>query len=83
MSEPKPHWNYRVLAFVSDVDDEVVFQICEVHYDVDGNKMGYTDGPTTLSSEGIKGLKWILARQREALNKPILYGGDKFPQEYP
>ncbi len=73
-------WNYRVLAFVQE--DETVLQICEVYYDDENKPNGYTDKNTIISLEGKEGLKWMLSKYREALKKPILYGGDKFPQEY-
>lgn len=73
-------WNYRVLAFVHK--DEVALQICEVYYDTDGKPNGYADGKTVISTEGIKGLKWVLSRHKEAISKPILYGGERFPEEY-
>lgn len=73
-------WNYRVLAFVED--DETILQICEVYYDKNNQPNGYTDGNKVISTEGKSGLNWLLSKYHEALEKPILYGGDKFPQIY-
>lgn len=68
------------MAFVQE--DETVLQICEVYYNDENKPNGYINKNTITSIEGIKGLKWIMSKYREALKKPILYGGDKFPQEY-
>lgn len=78
-------WNYRILAFEYkglDKEPEVEFRICEVYYTKRGKPNGYTDQNQTSSSEGIKGLKWILKKHAEALKKPILYAGKKFPKVY-
>ena len=73
-------WNYRVIAFVEI--DEVVLQICRVQYDEDNEPVGYADPSITLSTAGMKGLRWILSKQRDALKLPILYGGERFPEEF-
>lgn len=73
-------WNYRVLVFVQG--DETVTQICEVYYDKEGKPNGYTDKNIVASSTGKEGLVWMLSMYKDALKKPMLYGGDKFPQEY-
>lgn len=73
-------WNYRILAF--EQEDETVLQICEVYYNDENIPDGYTDKNTVISTEGKEGLRWVLSKYREALKKPILYGGDKFPSEY-
>lgn len=78
-------WNYRILAFEQEepiVNGADVLQICEVYYDNKGNPEAYTDRNGTISSEGLKGLKKMLKMYKEALKQPILYAGDKFPQEY-
>ncbi len=73
-------WNYRVLAF--PYKEEVVFQICEVYYNEKGEPKSYVKDKSLSTTEGIKGLKWIIERHKEAIKKPILFGDDKFPLEY-
>jgi hypothetical protein len=73
-------WNYRILAF--EENDEMVLQICEVYYDNENNPNAYGDKCIVGSTEGKDGLKWLLSKYKEALHKPILYGGDRFPKEY-
>jgi hypothetical protein len=73
-------WNYRVLAFENS--EETIFAICEVYYNEKETPNGYADPNKTISDNGIKGLRWVLNKQKGALKKPILYGGEKFPQEY-
>jgi hypothetical protein len=74
-------WNYRVLVF-GETGYESIYRICEVYYDKNNNPTGYIEEKLPQSTEGISGLKWYLEKQLEALEKPILHGGEKFPQEY-
>ena len=73
-------WNYRVLAFAHP--SEVVFEICPVYYSDSGKPNGYGKGEPVYSDTGKEGLVWRLQRYDEALLKPILYAGDRFPEEY-
>lgn len=75
------HWNHRILA--KTYQEEVYLQMYEVYYDKDGKPDGYTANPVTIGSETLKGIKWTLARMKEATKKPILWADEgKFPQEY-
>lgn len=73
-------WNHRILAHDLGVDIE--FQIHEVYYDENGVPYGYTQKPIPVCSDTIKGIKWTLRRMLESTKKPILWAGDKFPNEY-
>lgn len=73
-------WNYRVLAF--DEHPEVVLKVCEVYYNKEGVPDGYKEDTNFSTTEGIAGLKFLLSKYKNALIKPILFAGDKFPQEY-
>jgi len=73
-------WNYRLLAFENE--DETYFQIHEVYYNDRGAPNGYTENPVPVYGESIKGVKWVIDEMKKALEKPTLWGGDKFPQEY-
>jgi len=74
-------WNHRVLAEVYP-NGEVEFQIYEVYYDVDGTPNGYTANPVTVGGSEMKDLEWTLKYMKKCLKKPILFAGDRFPQEY-
>lgn len=76
-------WNYRVLAFEDKKSKEVELRIAEVYY-VDGacTKPNAYGDANPVSTEGLEGLKWLLDRQKEALEKPILWGDERFPNEY-
>ena len=72
--------DYRILA--KEDGSEVYFQVYEVYYDKDGIPNDYTTNPTTVGGESLEAIKWTLYRIKEATKKPILWWGDKFPNEY-
>ena len=72
-------WNHRVIA--TEHNGETWLAIHEVHYS-DGKPDGRSTNPIPVGSNTIKGLRWTLNRMKEALKKPVLWGGDRFPQEY-
>lgn len=73
-------WNYRVLAF--EYKEETYLRIHEVYYDINGVPDGYSESPSQIGGEDIDDIKLNVALVSMALSKPILLGGDKFPQEY-
>lgn len=73
-------WNYRVMAH--DHKGEPYFQIHDVYYNKKNKPDGYTRNPSQLGAEDIEGLQWTLDAMKEALSKPILWAGHKFPLEY-
>ncbi len=72
-------WNHRVM--VTEHKHGVYFEIHEVYYKNDIPN-AYTERPISISGESVKSLKWTLKRMTECLKKPILYKGEKFPNEY-
>jgi hypothetical protein len=58
------------------------FEVYEVYYDKDGKPNGYTANPITIGGDSLEGLHWTADRIKEALSKPILWEGDRFPEEY-
>lgn len=77
-------WNYRALATehtYSNGKSEIILSIHEVYYDEDGNPNGYIK-EKTINGESIKSLKWSLNKMKEALKKPVLWAGERFPEEY-
>ena len=72
-------WNYRVLA--TKTDEGIYLQVHEVYY-TNGVPDGYTEKPITIESDTLKGIRWQISKIKKCLGEPILWAGDKFPQEY-
>ena len=72
-------WNYRLLA--KEHKGEWEFKICEVYYNLDGVPKSHTENAIRIVSDDVSGIKWQLNRMAEALKKPVLFWGDKFPKE--
>jgi hypothetical protein len=72
-------WNHRILAHKDG--DEMYFQIHEVYYDKEGKPDGYTANGVSVGAESLDGIKWVLDKMKECVNKPIL-SADDFPNEY-
>jgi hypothetical protein len=73
-------WNHRILAH--EHSNEIELEIHEVYYDKDGNPNSCTKNSISVHADTLEGIKWVLERMTECADKPILYYGDKFPQEY-
>jgi hypothetical protein len=74
-------WNHRVMAH--KWNKVIYFKIHQVYYDEKQNPKSY--GKEGLESElidNIKQIRWTLNKMKECLKKPILWAGDKFPEEY-
>ena len=74
------HWNHRVL--VQKEGDDLCFTIHEVYYDDDGRPDGYTERGIEVSAETIEALRQELKHMEECLQKPMLWGDEKFPEEW-
>ena len=72
-------WNHRILAH--EHNGEVYLQIHEVYYNEEGKPNGYTENPISVGSETVKGITWTLNKMLECRTKPILWAGEKFPNE--
>ena len=72
-------WNHRILAHKDR--DEMYLQIHEVYYDKDGKPEEYTANGVSVGAESLDGIKWVLDKMKECVNKPILLADD-FPNEY-
>ena len=73
-------WNYRVLAY--EVGKNVVFKIHEVYYNVDGSPDASTVESCKMEIEDATDFRFMLIRMLECLDKPILWGDGRFPEEY-
>lgn len=77
-------WNHRVMVRESwwNGKNYISFGIHEVYYDEDGVPNSYTADAIDTSFEDFKGLRWSINKMKEGMKKPILWYGDKFPEEY-
>jgi hypothetical protein len=62
--------------------DELHFRIHEVHYDDDGKPKSYTTEAVCVAGENFEDMKWSIEKMLEALDKPVLWYGPRFPEEY-
>jgi len=72
-------WNNRVLAHKHN--DEVFLQIHEVYYSEEGVPDAYTKDGIKVVGDNIEEIRWTLDNMIECLAKPILWAGDRFPEE--
>jgi len=86
-------WNYRVMAVQANPVkgwEEIYLTINDVYYDKEGRPNGYGElGEPPLYRHGetpggdtLEELRGVLQNMTKALDKPILYGGDRWPQIY-
>jgi len=73
-------WNYRILAY--QFESTIEFQIHEVYYNKDGIPDRYTLNPIPVRGNTVESLSWVLDRMIECKSKPVLWAGEKFPNEY-
>ena len=72
-------WNHRILAHEHNGD--VYLQIHEVYYNENGIPSNYTERAAVVGSETIKGITCTLNEMLKCNTKPILWAGEKFPNE--
>ena len=78
-------WNLRVIATMEPMiggEPEVNFALHEVYYDKNGNPNALTKNPIRVSGESLEAIEWYIDKMKDALKKPILWGDEKWPQEY-
>ncbi|MDD3875483.1 MAG: hypothetical protein PHT69_02620 [Bacteroidales bacterium] len=71
--------NHRVLAH--EHNGEIYLQIHEVFYNENNIPDGYTKIPATIGGDDLKSITFTLNKMMACRNKPILWAGDKFPNE--
>lgn len=74
-------WNYRILAHQHE-GGEVWFGVHEVYYNEDGIPNATTENPATVSCDSINEMRKDLKLIKSAFTKPVLWGGERFPEEY-
>ena len=78
-------WNLRVLVTESPTiggENGYNYAIHEVYYNSKGVPNASTKRSINVSAEDMDGLEWYVNKMKEALNKPILWGDHRFPQEF-
>lgn len=65
-----------------DHDKEPLFQIHEVYYNQNDIPTSYTKEPVKIFGHDINDINWQIDKIKNCLDKPILYYGDRFPEEY-
>ena len=79
--KPKRHWNYRVMAFDNPVNDEIFFEIREMHYE-NKKPTAYSSTAARVGGESLADFNFVLKFMKAALKKRIIWAGDKFPKRY-
>ena len=72
-------WNHRILAH--EHNGEVYLQIHEVYYNENNIPDSYSKYGVSVGGETLKDIKWTLNKMMDCLSKPILWAGEKFPNE--
>lgn len=73
-------WNHRVLAH--EHNGEIYLKIHDVYYNEAGIPNSYTENAVSVGGEDRQSIYWTIDKMRDCIKKPILFAGDKFPQEY-
>lgn len=77
MNTKSNYWNHRVLAFVKN--EEITFSIRKVHFEK-GIPVSYE--PAGIDGHGQAECIRKVDEMLLAMNKPTLWGGERFPEEY-
>ena len=73
------YWNHRIMAHAHN--GEVYLEMHEVYYTND-IPSSYTMEAISIGGESVKSINWVLNKMKLATKKPILWYGEKFPNEY-
>lgn len=77
----KRTWNYRIMATPVNGEPEPYFQIMEVHY-TDDVPTGYSSLGARFGGDTVEEIAMMLDLAKSAIEKPVLWYGDRFPKEY-
>lgn len=74
-------WNYRIIAeeTVTNGEKEIYFIVGEVYYRKGEPKMY---GTASNIAGSLEDLKFSIDKIQSCFEKPTLWGGDRFPEEY-
>ena len=65
-------WNHRVFRKLYPAHDYAEYTLRETIYDDTGKVEGWTLDAIAPSSDTVEGLRWVLTKMLEALDKPVL-----------
>jgi hypothetical protein len=63
-------WNYRVVRFKGENEEDTYYELKEVFYNRDGSLMGYADA--TVSGESFDDIIKVLAMMKEDAHKSVI-----------
>ena len=72
-------WNYRVVRFKDEENQETYYELKEVFYNRDGSLMGYSDA--TVSGESFDDVIKVLAMMKEDAHKAVIDEAEFFNKE--
>ena len=75
------NWNYRIMATPMHGEPLPYMQLIEVHY-TDGVPTGYATLGARFGGDTVEEIAMMLDLAKSAIEKPVLWYGDKFPEEY-
>lgn len=73
-------YNYRLMAHQNE--SNITFRIHEVYYNEFGVPTLYDQGKLIIDGETINDVNFTLEDIKKALEHPILWAGDRFPEHY-
>ena len=74
------YWNYRIM--VREYLHKYYFSIYEVCYTKENKPKAHSKYSATIEGNTMDDLQFTLSEMKNCLNEPILWLGDKFPQEF-
>lgn len=75
-------WNYRVMAHLEQGEVTEIYLSVHIVYYRDKVPVSYAEPAAGTGGESPKSIKWTLKQMKKALKKPILWYGDRFPEEH-
>lgn len=71
-------WNYRVVRFKGENEEETYYELKEVFYNRDGTLMGYSDA--TVSGESFDDIIKVLGMMKEDAHKSVIDESEFFKE---
>lgn len=72
-------WNYRVVRFKGENEEDTYYELKEVFYNRDGTLMGYSDA--TVSGESFADIIKVLDMMKEDAHKSVLDESEFFKKK--
>jgi hypothetical protein len=71
-------WNYRLMAHKDG--DDLYFEIHEVYYEKN-IPVKYSASPISVGAHSLSGVRECLNKMYEVLVQPVIWAGDRFPED--